>query len=193
MFVIVLSLYHGNGVVAILLEKLYNIAVGVCAATKGAAFIMKNISFAQPDLDGWLQKFQLSIPIKVRYCETDMLGHVNNVSYFMYFEQGRIDYFESLGLTDALFGEKAVSVVADLECQYLAQVYLKDPLQLRVRVARMGRSSIDIHYALVAEEKLKAAGRGAIVLVDTQSGKSTPIPDFARAIIADYEGNRLEA
>lgn len=149
----------------------------------------KKPTFIQPDPQNWLEKFHFSLPIKIRYCETDMLGHVNNVSYFMYFEQGRIEYFENLELTETLFGEQAVSVVADLECQYLAQLYLKDPLTLHVRVANIGRSSIDVEYAIVVNQQLKAAGRGAIVLVDTQSGKSMPIPDFAREKILSLEGN----
>ncbi|GGG01290.1 acyl-CoA thioesterase [Paenibacillus abyssi] len=152
---------------------------------------MKKETFVQPDPQSWMEKFHFSIPIKVRYCETDMLGHVNNVSYFMYFEQGRIEYFENLELTEDLFSEKTVSVVADLECQYLAQIYLKDPLKLHVRVAKIGRSSMDIQYALAAHGQLKAAGRGTIVLMDTKSGKSTPIPESAREIIRSFEGNAL--
>lgn len=149
---------------------------------------MKKPTFIQHDPQSWLQKFHFSFPIKIRYCETDMLGHVNNVSYFMYFEQGRIEYFENLELTDTLFSTQAVSVVADLECQYLAQLYLKDPLMLHVRVASIGRSSMDVEYAIVVNEQLKAAGRGAIVLIDTASGKSTPIPEFAREKIVAFEG-----
>ncbi|MBP2001924.1 acyl-CoA thioester hydrolase [Paenibacillus shirakamiensis] len=152
---------------------------------------MSKAAFIQPDPQAWLEKFQFSIPLKIRYCETDMLGHVNNVSYFMYFEQGRIEYFENLCLTDELFSDKRVSIVADLECQYLAQIYLRDPLQLHVRVARIGRSSMDVEYALVAHDNLKAAGRGTIVLVDTATNKSTPIPDRAREAIRAHEGNGL--
>ncbi|GIP22812.1 thioesterase family protein [Paenibacillus sp. J22TS3] len=148
---------------------------------------MRKESFVQPDPGSWLAKFQFFIPIKVRYCETDLLGHVNNVSYFMYFEQGRIEYFENLGLTQDLFSDERVSVVADLECQYLAQIYLRDPLKLYIRVAKLGRSSIDVEYALVAHDELKAAGRGAIVLIDTKTGKSTPIPDAAREAIRGFE------
>ncbi|MFD2611248.1 acyl-CoA thioesterase [Paenibacillus gansuensis] len=149
---------------------------------------MSKAAFVQPDPQSWLEKFHFSIPIKIRYCETDMLGHVNNVSYFMYFEQGRIEYFENLRLSQELFGEDRVSVVADLECQYLAQLYLRDPLQLHVRVAKIGRSSLDIEYAVVVNGGVKAAGRGAIVLIDTKTGKSTPIPDEIKAVIAEYEG-----
>ncbi|BFH60780.1 MULTISPECIES: acyl-CoA thioesterase [Paenibacillus] len=152
---------------------------------------MKKESFIQPDAESWLQKFHFSIPIKVRYCETDMLGHVNNVSYFMYFEQGRIEYFENLGLFDAMFGGEKVAVVADLECQYLAQMYRSDKVQLHVRVASIGRSSLDVEYAVVVENRLKAAGRGAVVLIDQASGKSTPIPDEVRVVIAAFEKEGL--
>ncbi|GIO33971.1 MULTISPECIES: acyl-CoA thioesterase [Paenibacillus] len=152
---------------------------------------MRKESFVQPDPAGWLEKFHFSIPIKVRYCETDMLGHVNNVSYFMYFEQGRIEYFENLGLFDSMFGKEKVAVVADLECQYLAQMYRSDKVQLHVRVASIGRSSLDVEYAVVAENLLKAAGRGAIVLIDAGSGKSTPIPDEVRETIAAFEKEGL--
>jgi len=152
---------------------------------------MRKESFIKPDPAGWLQKFRFSIPIKVRYCETDMLGHVNNVSYFMYFEQGRIEYFENLGLFDSMFGTEKVAVVADLECQYLEQMYRSDKVQLHVRVASIGRSSLDVEYAVVANDRLKAAGRGAIVLIDTGSGKSTPIPDAVRKAIGAFEKEGL--
>ncbi|SEB81066.1 thioesterase family protein [Paenibacillus sp. GP183] len=154
---------------------------------------MRRASLIQPNAEEWLGNFHFSIPLKVRYSETDMLGHLNNVSYFIYFEQGRVDYFEHLGLSDYLFNEEAITVVADLECQYLAQVYLKEPLKLYIRTASLGRTSLDLEYALVEETngQLKAVGRGAIVRVDTKSGKSSRLPEAARDIIRSFEGKSL--
>ena len=37
----------------------------------------------------WLEKFRFFTPIQVRFSDTDQLGHINNVSYFSYFEYGR--------------------------------------------------------------------------------------------------------
>jgi acyl-CoA thioester hydrolase len=154
---------------------------------------MKRASIIQPNAKEWLEKFHFSIPLKVRYSETDMLGHLNNVSYFIYFEQGRLDYLEHLSLTDYLFNEEAITVVADLECQYLAQVYLKEPLRLHIRTASLGRSSLNLEYALIEETtgQLKAVGRGAIVRIDTKSGKSSRLPEAARDIIRSFEGTSL--
>lgn len=155
---------------------------------------MKPIHFVQPDPQGWLGKFHFSIPIKVRYFETDMLGHVNNVSYFIYFEQGRVEYLEHLGLSEDLFNEEKVCVVADLQCHFLAQIFIKEPLKLCVRVAKLGRSSFDLEYALVeaATGQPKAVGRGAMVHIDKSTGKSWPIPDAVRDKIFSFEGSSVE-
>ncbi|TJY42280.1 acyl-CoA thioesterase [Cohnella pontilimi] len=155
---------------------------------------MRPISYVQPDPQGWLDKFHFSIPIKVRYVETDMSGHVNNVSYFIYFEQGRVEYMENLGVAGVLFNEENVVVVADLECQYLQQIYLKDSLHLRVRVAKLGRSSYDLEYAIVDQStgQPKAVGRGAMVYIDKKSGKSAPLPDVVREKITAFEGDSLQ-
>jgi acyl-CoA thioester hydrolase len=154
---------------------------------------MKPNSYVQPDPQTWLAKFHFSIPLKVRYCETDMLGHLNNVSYFIYFEQGRMEYWQNLQLSDELFNEETICVAADLACQYVAQVYLQEPLRLYVRVAKLGRSSYDLEYALVEAEtgQLKATGRGAMVYIDKKLGTSLPLPAAARDKIMALEGADL--
>lgn len=148
---------------------------------------MRRPSIVQPAPKSWLQKFHFSTPVKIRYSETDLLGHVNNVSYFMYFEQGRIEYFEHLQVTEELFGRDRVSVVADLQCEYFAPIYLRDLIQLHVRTAHLGRSSLELEYALLVADELRAAGRCVLVMVDPESGKSTPIPEAARAQIEAFD------
>jgi acyl-CoA thioester hydrolase len=36
----------------------------------------------------------IEVPVRVRFCETDMAGHVNNTSYFIYLEEARGKFFE---------------------------------------------------------------------------------------------------
>ncbi|MCF6092622.1 acyl-CoA thioesterase [Microaerobacter geothermalis] len=147
--------------------------------------------YVKPDVESWLKKFRFSTPIKIRFSETDALGHLNNVSHFIYFEQGRLDYFSHLGIVDQLLDMSTgdMIVAADLECHYLAQIYFGEPLDLYVRSARLGRSSLDIEYALVLKEKnqLAAVGRGAVVYMDKKSNKSKPIPDGIRQAICNFE------
>ena len=149
-------------------------------------------SFVQPDLETWFSSFRFSVPIKVRFSETDALGHLNNVFYIAYFEQGRLDYFEALGVMGDLLDphSECAVVAADIECHYLAQVFYGQPLRLYVKTARIGTSSLDLHYALwnEATSQMAAVARGALVMIDRRTGKSTPIPDSIKEAIASYEG-----
>lgn len=141
----------------------------------------------------WLSKFRFYTPIQVRFSDTDMLGHINNVSYFSYFEHGRISYLQELDLRKYLLnpeqGLDGVIVTANLECQYLHQIHFGKEIRLGVRVSRIGNSSMEFQYALTlpAENLLGAIGRGTVVYVDILTGKSKPIPAAAKEIIRSFE------
>ena len=70
--------------------------------------------------------FCIFIEVRVRFSETDMYGHMNNTVSFTYFEQARIDYFRHLGvLMPAAIDEhvEGIPIVADLQCDYVKQVF----------------------------------------------------------------------
>ena len=78
-----------------------------------------------------------------------MYGHMNNTISFTYFEQARIDYFRHLGILMPSVGEedvKSIPIVADLQCDYVKQVFFDDVLRIYTKVAQVGNSSMDIHY-----------------------------------------------
>ncbi|UMZ75482.1 acyl-CoA thioesterase [Natranaerofaba carboxydovora] len=144
----------------------------------------------QPDKETWLKKFRFSTDTRVRFCETDAFGHLNNVSYFIYFEQARLDYFRELALTEKLLNDNQLYIVtADLYCQFLGEVYFDEELEVKLRTTKLGNTSFDLEYGLIRKEKgiVAATGRGAIVLVDKHSHKSTPLPDDLKNIIKEYE------
>jgi acyl-CoA thioester hydrolase len=150
-------------------------------------------SWLPEDLHQWLKSFRFRTEIQVRFSDTDMQGHINNVSYFSYFELGRLAYFQQLGLSDKLFspsgGQSGAIVTASLECQYLRPIYFGQEVTLRVRVSRIGRSSLDFEYALECprESIVAAAGRGAVVYINPATGKSQPLPEDVRKCILEFE------
>lgn len=34
--------------------------------------------------------------VTIRFCETDLLGHVNNSNYFIYMEDARVQFFQTV-------------------------------------------------------------------------------------------------
>lgn len=141
---------------------------------------MRKISYIE-DFETWKEEFSFYTDIKVRFSETDMFGHVNNVSPFIYFEQARIEYLYALGVFTLDENPEYVPVVADLQCDYIEQLYFGDTLRLYVKANSLGNSSIDIHYlGLNQNEKVCITGRGRLVNIDAQSGKPAPFTEEMR-------------
>lgn len=128
----------------------------------------------------WEEEFIFAHPVKVRFSETDMFGHLNNTVPFVYFEEARIEYFKSLNLMDDWVKEENETfiVVADLQCDYMKQVYFDEHLLIYVKAGRIGQSSVDIHYMGKRENgDICFTGRGTIVQVSKLTGKGAQWTD----------------
>ncbi|WAA10218.1 acyl-CoA thioesterase [Fervidibacillus albus] len=137
---------------------------------------MKNISYIS-DFKTWEKEFEFSCPVQVRFYETDMYGHVNNTVPFGYFEYARIEYLKHVGFmeywTDPENG--TIPVVADLQCDFLAEMFFDDRIHVYVKVHELGRSSVDLHYMGKKDDgTLCFTGRGTIVQVNRKTGRPEP-------------------
>ncbi|MGN5455150.1 acyl-CoA thioester hydrolase [Kurthia sp. 3B1D] len=126
------------------------------------------------DVQTWLADFYYFEDIKVRFCETDLFGHMNNTVPFIYFEQVRTAYMENSGLMaqelePGVFG---VPVMANLHCDYVQQAYYNDVLKVGVKIARIGRSSIDMHYVALKGQEIIFTGTSTVVQMNKNTGKS---------------------
>ncbi|MCZ2258059.1 acyl-CoA thioesterase [Sporosarcina sp. G11-34] len=125
----------------------------------------------------WASEFSFSVPVTVRFSETDMFGHLNNTVPFTYFEFARIEYLKHLGLMNNWLHESSekMVVVADLQCDFLKQVFFDESLRINVKMASVGTSSGDIHYmATDAKDEIVFTGRGSIVQINKVTGKGEP-------------------
>lgn len=128
----------------------------------------------------WEKAFSFYSEVRVRFSETDMYGHMNNTISFTYFEQARIDYFRHLGILMPSAGDdvQSIPIVADLQCDYVKQVFFDDVLRIYTKIAQVGNSSMDIHYlAKNQKDEICFTGRGTIVQMDPRTGKSVPISE----------------
>jgi acyl-CoA thioester hydrolase len=126
-------------------------------------------------MEEWKKGFSFSVPVQVRFSETDMFGHMNNTVPITYFEYARIEFLKHLGLMGKWMqgDEEAIPVVADIQCDYVKQVYFEEQLSIFVKIENIGNSSLDLHYlAINNKEEICFTGRGTIVQMSRQSGKS---------------------
>ncbi|WP_414703645.1 acyl-CoA thioesterase [Pseudalkalibacillus sp. SCS-8] len=133
---------------------------------------MKNIEYIQ-DWTSWSKEFHFHTTTRVRFSEVDPFNHLNNTVPFIYFEDVRIQLFKELGFMQQ-WGRPdsgTIPVVADLQCNYLKQVFFDEELKLFAKIAHIGTTSIDLHYKAENENGEPVfVGRGRIVHIDKAQG-----------------------
>lgn len=118
------------------------------------------------------------IDVKMRWADGDSLQHLNNAVYFRFMEEGRISMFYAARITDASrFGP----VVVHCSCDFKKQITYPATIKVRMRLIKLGRSSMEHEVDLLVVENdgqldLRAQGRSVMVWMDFEAEKSHPWP-----------------
>jgi acyl-CoA thioester hydrolase len=119
--------------------------------------------------------------VPMRWGEMDALGHMNNVSYFRYFEQARISWFDSL---DIRYGPgSAGPILGTITCRYVKPAVYPLDLEITTYVGKPGRSSFCMSHEMIRAgdpATVYAEATTVLVWIDITEGKSRPLPDWLR-------------
>ncbi|WP_203363746.1 thioesterase family protein [Bacillus sp. REN10] len=142
-------------------------------------------AYIQPTVEDWLTQFHFSTHTKVRVCETDLFGHVNNTSYSPYFEQGRADYLEHFGFYDC----GLMFVVGDIYCHFHREAYVREELIIKVRTSKFGTKSLTLESAILRKStgELIASNWSTLILMDSITRKTIALSDFVKESIRELE------
>ncbi|ANU26573.1 acyl-CoA thioesterase [Planococcus versutus] len=126
------------------------------------------------------------IPVKVRFCETDALGHISNISYFIYLEEVRTDFFAELGFGRDLNNWKII--LASISCDFISQGYYDQKLIVLTEVSRIGNSSFQLVHKIkdVESGQLIAKGQADAVHFNFDTQKSEDLPEDKRQQLERY-------
>jgi acyl-CoA thioester hydrolase len=132
-----------------------------------------------------LAKFPVVIRIPVQWGDQDAFGHVNNTVPHRWFESARIALFGRIGLLDLRKEQGVGPILAAVTCDYRQQINFPDTVQVGIRVARVGNSSIAFEHAIVSETQsaVVAEGTSTTVVFDYHVHKSHPVPETVRRAI----------
>lgn len=119
-------------------------------------------------------------PVPTRWDDNDHYGHVNNVTYYAYFDTAVNGWLmETTGLDIRTLS--AIGVVAETSCRYLSELSFPDRLQVGLAVEKLGTRSIVYSLGLFREAgddglELAARGRFVHVYVDGVTRRPVAIP-----------------
>ncbi len=146
-----------------------------------------------------LDDFSMGVEINVAWREMDAFGHVNNITYFRYFEDIRLAYFWELGFKDeelfrntpSIFSkEKIGPILASTSCEYKRPLTYPDILHVGGKVTDIEKKRFHMKYHVISEkhDSIAAESNATIVTYDYEKQKPVPVPSELRERIENLEG-----
>jgi acyl-CoA thioester hydrolase len=133
-------------------------------------------------------EYPFFLPIRVRFADTDLQGHVFFAHYFTYCDEAFMAYLETLGFSWKNLGAMGLELYyLESNCEFKGRAFFADILNVYTRIAKLGRSTMGVEMLITksTDKKVVATGRITAVMVSKQTGKSTPIPSDLREAIKE--------
>jgi acyl-CoA thioester hydrolase len=122
--------------------------------------------------------------LDTRWMDNDVYGHVNNVTYYSYFDTAVNAYLIEKGVLDIHSGG-TIGLVVETGCRYFASVAFPDILEAGIKVAHLGNSSVRYEVGIFREgaDSAAAAGHFIHVYVDRDSRRPVALPADLRGVL----------
>lgn len=125
---------------------------------------------------------------RVRYIETDQMGHVHHANYVQYYEMGRIEWLRSFGVSYKEMEESGVLLpVAAMSYQFKKSAKYDDQLTLTTYLKELPTAKIIFEYKLHNDKnELLSTGETVLVFVNKETMRPIKCPDYLMDILKSH-------
>jgi acyl-CoA thioester hydrolase len=137
-----------------------------------------------------LSQFKVIIDQPVAWGDMDSFGHVNNVGYFRYFENARVEYFRRIGWWEYLVETGIGPIVGATQARFRRPVKYPDTLRAGAKVISFAADRFTVAHVLVstAMGEMVTEGDAVVVCIDYRANAKVPVPEELRRRIEELEG-----
>lgn len=118
--------------------------------------------------------FKVFRRIDTRWMDNDVYGHVNNVVYYSWFDTAVNAHLIEQGALDIHHGD-TIGLVIETHCNYFAPLAFPQTIDVGIRVAKLGGSSVRYEIGLFAQGEDLCAARGHFVHVYVDKENRRPV------------------
>ena len=128
------------------------------------------------------ETFELFTPVTVRFCDTDKLGHVNNVSIASYIEAGRCELYYKL-MQEAGTEARIDFVLARAAIDFRREIFYPGTVEVGSRFIKLGNRSITTGYGVFNGDVCVATAECVNVFFDMQTRTSITATGKLRTLL----------
>ena len=129
--------------------------------------------------------------LRVRWSDLDSYGHVNNVKFFDYVQEGRIAFSEAVSAEMARTRGQGTAdylwMVVRQDVDYVTQLEFRmEPYRVATGVAAIGTTSMSFCSEIRDDAGVVYAKAATTVVCADLQGRPAPIPDAWRVVLEPY-------
>jgi acyl-CoA thioester hydrolase len=119
--------------------------------------------------------------ISTRWMDNDAYGHVNNVVYYQWFDTAVNAYLIEQGALDIHQGQ-TIGLVVETHCNYFSPLAFPQTVQVGLRVARIGSSSVRYELGVFAQGQALSAAHGHFIHVYVDKQTRRPVSQLPQVL-----------
>jgi acyl-CoA thioester hydrolase len=120
--------------------------------------------------------------ISVRWGDMDAFNHVNNAQYLRYLEEARVQWLA--GIPGISLTDRIAPVLVASNVNYRQPIEWPSEIAVDLFIEKIGNSSLTMGHRMLSSTDASALysdGSVVMVWIDTQTGKSVPLPEAIKA------------
>jgi YbgC/YbaW family acyl-CoA thioester hydrolase len=135
------------------------------------------------------EDFRFFHQLRVRWAEVDMQKIVFNAHYLMYFDTAVADYWRALAMPyeEGMHQLQGDLYVKKATVEFNASARMDDRLDVALKCARIGNSSMQFLGAIFRGEELLITCELVYVFADPATQTSRPVPALLRQMLTGFE------
>lgn len=132
--------------------------------------------------------YQATTQVRVRYAETDQMGHVYHGNYVIYHEVARVEAMRQAGFSYKELEDSGIMMpVYENQCRFLQPALYDQILTIKVMVPELPRVKMRFQYEFTnEEEKLIHTGETTLFFMDKNSQRPTRAPKHLIDLLSPY-------
>jgi acyl-CoA thioester hydrolase len=131
------------------------------------------------EINNYLMK-KTTTKLKIRYSETDQMGVVHHGNYAQFFEIGRLDWINKLGISyKKMESEGVLLPVLSLEVNFIKSAYYDDEIVVHTYLIEKPTAKIKFEYEIYnSSNELITTAKTELVFVSKKNNKPIRCPNY---------------
>lgn len=122
--------------------------------------------------------FTNRLPIQIRFSDVDVVGHVNNIIFFAYYDTGKAAFMTEL-LGSKIRWTDVDTVVANVDCAFIAPIFWGENIEVLTTCVGMHDKSFRLLQMIRNSdtEEVKSVCETVMVSFDPDTQKAAPLSE----------------